>query len=58
MDLPKRNYGYEKRQKELNRQRKKAEKLQRRHDRTNARSEGADADENAPPEASSEPSGP
>jgi hypothetical protein len=34
--LPKRNYGYEKRQKELNRQRKQEEKRQRRLDRTDA----------------------
>jgi hypothetical protein len=32
--LPKRNYGYEKRQKELNRQRKQEEKRQRRLDRS------------------------
>lgn len=32
--MPKRNYGYEKRQKELNRQRKQEEKRQRRLDRT------------------------
>jgi hypothetical protein len=32
--LPKRNYGYEKRQKELNKQRKQEEKRQRRLDRT------------------------
>jgi hypothetical protein len=31
--LPKRNYGHEKRQKELNKQKKKEEKLQRRHER-------------------------
>jgi hypothetical protein len=41
--LPKRNYSHEKRQKELNRQRKKEEKLQRKVDRTNARSEDGDA---------------
>jgi hypothetical protein len=34
--LPKRNYGYEKRQKELNRQRKQEEKRQRRLERTEA----------------------
>jgi hypothetical protein len=43
--LPKRNYNHEKRQKELNRQRKKEEKLQRKIDRTNARSDTADAAE-------------
>jgi hypothetical protein len=32
--LPKRNYGFEKRQKELNKQRKQEEKRQRRLDRT------------------------
>jgi hypothetical protein len=32
--LPKRNYGYEKRQKELNKQRKQEAKRQRRLDRT------------------------
>jgi hypothetical protein len=32
--LPKRNYGFEKRQKELNRQQKQEEKRQRRLDRT------------------------
>lgn len=32
--MPKRNYGYEKRQKELNRQRKQEEKRQRRLERT------------------------
>ena len=32
--MPKRNYGFEKRQKELNKQRKQEEKRQRRLDRT------------------------
>jgi hypothetical protein len=32
--LPKRNYGFEKRQKELNRQQKQEDKRQRRLDRT------------------------
>jgi hypothetical protein len=32
--VPKRNYGFEKRQKELNKQRKQEEKRQRRLDRT------------------------
>lgn len=31
--MPKRNYGFEKRQKELNRQQKRAEKAQRKLDR-------------------------
>jgi hypothetical protein len=48
--LPKRNYGHEKRQKELTRQRKKEEKLQRRLDRTNIRSETADPAESAAPD--------
>ena len=34
--MPKRNYGYEKRQKELNKQRKKEEKRQRKLDRAKA----------------------
>lgn len=34
--MPKRNYGYEKRQKELTRQRKQEEKRQRKLDRTEA----------------------
>jgi hypothetical protein len=50
--LPKRNYNHEKRQKELNRQRKKEEKLQRKVDRTHARSENADAAESAAPDRS------
>ncbi len=54
VSLPKRNYNHEKRQKELNRQRKKEEKLQRKVDRTNARSETADAAESAAPERSLE----
>jgi hypothetical protein len=52
--LPKRNYGHEKRQKELTRQRKKEEKLQRRQDRTNARSENADPAESPAPEVPAE----
>jgi hypothetical protein len=43
--LPKRNYGYEKRQKELNRQRKQEEKRQRRLDRTEASAEEVKVDE-------------
>ncbi|HEV7365846.1 MAG TPA: hypothetical protein VGN76_08365 [Gemmatimonadales bacterium] len=34
--MPKRNYGFEKRQKELTRQRKQEEKRQRKLDRTDA----------------------
>jgi hypothetical protein len=52
--LPKRNYGHEKRQKELNKQRKREEKLQRKHERATARPEDVPADETAsldsPPE--------
>jgi hypothetical protein len=50
ISLPKRNYGHEKRQKELTRQRKKEEKLQRRLDRTNIRSETADPVESTAPD--------
>jgi hypothetical protein len=46
--LPKRNYGYEKRQKELNRQRKQEEKRQRRLDRTETPPDDPKV-ENAPP---------
>jgi len=42
--LPKRNYGYEKRQKELNKQRKREEKRQRKLDRADG-----------PPEAKADP---
>lgn len=52
--MPKRNYGFEKRQKELTKQRKKEEKLQRRLDRTTARSENADAAESAAPDLPAE----
>jgi hypothetical protein len=48
--LPKRNYGHEKRQKELTRQKKKEEKLQRRLDRTSTRSENADPAESPAPD--------
>lgn len=56
--MPKRNYGYEKRQKELNRQRKQEEKRQRKLDRReplqdgNANTNEADAAE-PPPESES-----
>ena len=43
--MPKRNYGFEKRQKEANRQRKREEKQQRKLDRASAR----DAERNEPP---------
>ena len=39
MHLPKRNYGFEKRQKELNRQKKKEEKQQRKLERKEAAEE-------------------
>jgi hypothetical protein len=48
--LPKRNYGYEKRQKELTKQRKKEEKLQRKLERTPPPSEQVDEGEGAAPE--------
>jgi hypothetical protein len=48
--LPKRNYGYEKRQKELNRQRKQEEKRQRRLDRTETPAEDAKVDEPTAPD--------
>ena len=37
--MPKRNYGFEKRQKELNKQRKQEEKRQRRQERAEAPAE-------------------
>ena len=46
--MPKRNYGFEKRQKELNKQRKQEEKRQRRLDRTEARAEDVKVDETNP----------
>lgn len=46
--MPKRNYGYEKRQKELSRERKKEEKLQRKLDRANLRPENSQAVETEP----------
>jgi hypothetical protein len=46
--LPKRNYGYEKRQKELNKQRKKEEKRQRKLDRAKAEPDEVPAAEAAP----------
>jgi hypothetical protein len=48
--LPKRNYGYEKRQKELNRQRKQEEKRQRRLDRTETPPEEVKVDEPTAPD--------
>jgi hypothetical protein len=46
--VPKRNYGFEKRQKELTRQRKKEEKAQRKLDRAKAAAEGEAPDQPAP----------
>jgi hypothetical protein len=46
--LPKRNYGYEKRQKELNKQRKKEEKRQRKLERAKSGAEEAQLDEGSP----------
>ena len=52
--MPKRNYGYEKRQKELTRQRKKEEKQQRKIDRATIPPEDGALDANTsvelPPE--------
>jgi hypothetical protein len=52
--LPKRNYGYEKRQKELNKQRKKEEKRQRRLDRAKAGPDEVPAAETAAPDSPSQ----
>jgi hypothetical protein len=49
--LPKRNYGYEKRQKELNKQRKQEEKRQRRLLRTDSPPEDLKVDEAASPDS-------
>ena len=57
MLVPKRNYGYEKRQKELNKQRKQEEKRQRKLDRrgTLPQGESADAEDASGADAASEP---
>jgi hypothetical protein len=47
--LPKRNYGFEKRQKELTRQRQKEEKKQRKLERTKERLEEGSAE--TPPQS-------
>lgn len=50
--LPKRNYGYEKRQKELHKQQKREEKLKRKLERTDAPATEPEGDEPAaPPQA-------
>jgi hypothetical protein len=46
--VPKRNYGFEKRQKELNRQRKKEEKRQRKLDRAKTQDDEARVEETTP----------
>ena len=46
--MPKRNYGYEKRQKELHKQQKREEKRQRKLERTGEPPENAVSDEPAP----------
>jgi len=56
--LPKRNYGFEKRQKELNKQRKREEKQQRKLDRATGRVEdGAPENEADPTDPASAPEG-
>ena len=52
--MPKRNYGYEKRQKELTRQRKQEEKRQRKLDRTDAPPEEGKLDDPTSPDAQQE----
>jgi hypothetical protein len=50
--LPKRNYGYEKRQKELHKQQKREEKLKRKLERADVPADEADRDElSSPPPA-------
>ena len=57
--MPKRNYGFEKRQKELNRQQKQEAKRQRRLDRTGSGEENSVTDEVSPdaPRAHQNPEG-
>ena len=45
--LPKRNYGYEKRQKELHKQQKREEKLKRKLERADVPAEETDRDESS-----------
>jgi hypothetical protein len=52
--VPKRNYGFEKRQKELNRQRKREEKQQRKLDRVTPPVEDGVAADEAPIRGSDE----
>ncbi len=56
--MPKRNYGFEKRQKELSKQRKKEDKLQRKQERSEARREEGERDSGVPPESPTELPGP
>ncbi len=49
--MPKRNYGFEKRQKELTRQRKQEEKRQRRLDRTDVPPEDVKLEDTTSPDA-------
>jgi hypothetical protein len=47
--VPKRNYGFEKRQKELNKQRKQEEKRQRRQERADVPAENVTIEETTSP---------
>jgi hypothetical protein len=47
--LPKRNYGYEKRQKELHKQQKREEKLKRKAERADVPADEPEGDETAVP---------
>jgi hypothetical protein len=47
--VPKRNYGFEKRQKELNKQKKQEEKRQRRQERAEAPAENLTMEETSSP---------
>ena len=49
--MPKRNYGYEKRQKELHKQQKREEKLKRKLERADVPAEEPDRDESSAPPA-------
>jgi hypothetical protein len=48
--VPKRNYGFEKRQKELNKQRKQEEKRQRKQERAEAPAENVTFEEGTSPQ--------
>ncbi len=47
--MPKRNYGYEKRQKELHKQQKREEKLKRKLERADAPADQPEGDESTSP---------